>query len=214
VQPPRRRDLVCSTELSTDDDLLTAWRGGDAEAGEQLFDRYFAMLTRFFRNKGEPVDDLIQSTFLGLLESQHRWRADAPFRSFVFGVAYNTLRNHYRRGIAEAERIDFGVSSIFDLAAGPSAALADAQEQRLILQGLRRIPVEHQVLLELYFWEPLSAAEIGAVLGVPEGTVRTRIRRAKALLLAALGELQARPGLVESTSSNLEDWARSIRNLA
>ncbi len=199
--------------MSTDDELLAAWRGGDADAGEQLFDRYFAMLTRFFRNKGEPVDDLIQATLLGLLESQHSYRAEAPFRSFVFGVAYNTLRNHYRRAINDEARLDFGVSSIFDLAAGPSAALAKAQEQRLILHALRRIPVEHQVLLELYFWEPLSAAEIGAVLGVPEGTVRTRIRRAKDLLRAALGELQAQPLLVESTLGNLDDWARSIKNL-
>ena len=199
--------------MSTDDELLAAWRGGDADAGEHLFDRYFAMLSRFFRNKGEPVDDLIQATLLGLLESQHSYRGEAPFRSFVFGVAYNTLRNHYRRAINDEARLDFGVSSIFDLAAGPSAALAKAQEQRLILHALRRIPVEHQVLLELYFWEPLSAAEIGAVLGVPEGTVRTRIRRAKELLRTALGELEAQPRLVESTLGNLEDWARSIKNL-
>jgi RNA polymerase sigma factor (sigma-70 family) len=212
VAPARATELDTLVRLSTDEELLVAWRGGDANAGEQLFDRYFPMLTRFFRNKGEPIDDLIQATLLGLLESQHRWRADAPFRSFVFGVAYNTLRNHYRRSIADAERIDFGTSSIFDLAAGASAVLADAQEQQLILQALRRIPVEHQVLLELYFWEPLSAAEIGAVLGVPEGTVRTRIRRAKALLQAALGELHAKPGLVESTASDLEDWARSIKD--
>jgi RNA polymerase sigma-70 factor (ECF subfamily) len=71
--------------------------------------------------------------------------------------------------------------------------------------------VEHQVLLELYFWEPLPAVEIAAILGVPEGTVRTRIRRAKQLLEAEIGRLSADPGLVESTLSNLDDWARSVR---
>jgi len=202
--------------VATDDDeLLTAWRSGNRRAGEQLFDRHFKALTRFFRNKvgdGDGMDDLIQQTVLGLLEAKHEFRGEGSFRSFVFGVAYNVLRNHYRRARRDAERLDFGVTSIFDLAHGPSEALAVKHEQQLLLQGLRKIPVEHQVLLELYFWEPLPAAEIAAVLGVPEGTVRTRIRRAKQLLEAELGRLTADPRLLESTLSNLEDWAKAVRN--
>lgn len=196
--------------MTSDDALLAAWREGDNGAGEQLFDRYFATLTRFFRNKGDAVDDLIQSTLLGLLESHARYRGEGSFRSFVFGVAYNTLRGHYRRAARDADRLDFGVTSLFDLADGPSGVLADVEEQRLVLQALRRIPIEHQVLLELYFWEPLSAAEIAAAMDLPEGTVRTRIRRAKALLRTAIAELQAKPGMIESTLSKLDDWARSI----
>jgi RNA polymerase sigma factor (sigma-70 family) len=202
--------------VTTDDELLVAWRSGDRRAGEQLFDRHFKALTRFFRNKvggtGDGMDDLIQQTVLGLLEGKHEFRGEGSFRSFVFGVAYNVLRNHYRRARRDADRLDFGVTSIFDLAAGPSQALAARHEQQLLLQGLRKIPVEHQVLLELYFWEPLTAAEIATVLGVPEGTVRTRIRRAKQLLEAELGRLTADPRLLESTLSNLEDWAKAVRD--
>lgn len=204
--------------MATDDELLAAWRSGDRRAGEQLFDRHFKALTRFFRNKvrgeaaaGDGMDDLIQQTVLGLLEAKHEFRGEGSFRSFVFGVAYNVLRNHYRRARRDADRLDFGVTSIFDLAAGPAEAIADKHEQRLLLEGLRKIPVEHQVLLELYFWEPLPAAEIAAILEVPEGTVRTRIRRAKQLLEAELGRLSKDPRLLESTLSNLEDWARSVR---
>jgi RNA polymerase sigma factor (sigma-70 family) len=204
--------------VATDDELLAAWRSGDRRAGEQLFDRHFKALTRFFRNKvrgeaaaGDGMDDLIQQTVLGLLEAKHEFRGQGSFRSFVFGVAYNVLRSHYRRARRDADRLDFGVTSIFDLAAGPAEAIADKHEQRLLLEGLRKIPVEHQVLLELYFWEPLPAAEIAAILEVPEGTVRTRIRRAKQLLEAELQRLSKDPRLLESTLSNLEDWARSVR---
>ena len=205
---------------ATDDaELLAAWRSGDRRAGEQLFDRHFKALTRFFRNKvghgaggsGDGMDDLIQQTVLGLLEGKHEFRGEGSFRSFVFGVAYNVLRNHYRRARRDADRLDFGVTSIFDLAHGPSQVLVARHEQLLLLQGLRKIPVEHQVLLELYFWEPLTAAEIAAVLEVPEGTVRTRIRRAKQLLEAELSRLTRDPRLLESTLSNLDDWARAVR---
>lgn len=198
--------------MDTDDELLAAWRAGDGRAGEQLFDRHFKALTRFFRNKARgEIDDLIQSTVLGMLEAKEGFRGEGSFRSFVFGVAYNVLRNHYRRSRRDAERLDFGVTSIFELGAGPVEILAEKHEQRLLLQALRRIPVEHQTLLELYFWEPLTAPEIAGILEVPVGTVRTRLRRAKALLETELGQLSRDPSLLHSTLSNLEDWARSVR---
>lgn len=198
--------------MPTDDELLSAWQDGDARAGEQLFDRYFKALTRFFRNKiGEGIDDLIQQTVLGLLESKGAFRGEGSFRSFVFGVAYNVLRNHFRRARRDAGQLDVGVTSIAQLGTGPVEVLAKRHEERLLLQALRSIPIEHQVLLELYFWEPLTAPEIAEVLGVPVGTVRTRIRRAKVLLEAEIGSLTADPELLHSTVSNLEDWAKAVR---
>ncbi|MCH9687765.1 MAG: sigma-70 family RNA polymerase sigma factor [Deltaproteobacteria bacterium] len=198
--------------MSTDDELLEAWRGGDKHAGETLFDRHFKALTRFFRNKaGDDFDDLIQQTVVTLLEAKGLYRGEGSFRSFVFGVAYNVLRNHYRRARRDAERLDFGVTSVFELGVGPVEVLADRHEQRLLLQALRKIPLEHQVLLELYFWEPMIAPDIAAVFEVPEGTIRTRLRRAKALLEQELGALSANPALLHSTLSNLDDWAKSVR---
>jgi RNA polymerase sigma-70 factor (ECF subfamily) len=196
----------------SDDALLAAWRSGDRRAGSLLFDRHFRALTRFFRNKLQSgMDDLIQQTMLGLLEAKDEFRAEGSFRSYVFGVAYNVLRNHYRQSQRDADRLDFGVTSIFDLALEPADVMAERHEHVLLLQALRRIPIEHQTLLELYFWEPLPALEIASILGVPEGTVRTRIRRAKAVLEVELGRLTDDPKLFESTVSNLDDWARQIR---
>lgn len=196
--------------------LLAAWRDGDRRAGAALFDRYFMAVMRFFRNKVDEgrLDDLIQQTMLGLLEARDSYRGTGSLRSFVFGIAFNVLRNHYRAAIRDEGKLDFGVTSIGDLAPGPAEVLAQHHEQRLLLQALRRIPIDHQVLLELYFWESLPAAEIAEVLAVPEGTVRTRIRRAKALLEVELRACSADPRLVEATLSGLETWARSLRGAA
>ena len=197
---------------STDIELLDAWKSGDQDAGEQLFERHFPAVARFFRNKVTTgVDDLIQSTFLGCMEARDRFRGDSSFRTFLFAVAHNVLRHHFRKQKRIDAQLDFEQVSAVDLAPGPSSVVAKKREQRLVLQALREIPVDHQVMLELYFWEPLKAKEIAEVLEIPEGTVRTRIRRAKQLLEEKLRELAESPQELERTTSNLEDWARSIR---
>lgn len=198
--------------MATDTELLEAWRTGDAAAGESLFDRHFAAVTRFFRNKvGDRLDDLVQTTFMTLLESPHGYRGEGSFRGYLFGVAYNVLRR-YLRDLQRDDRIDFGVTSVHEAGASPSAVLDARREHQRLLEALRRIPLEHQTLLELYYWESMSASTIAHVLDVPEGTVRTRLRRAKALLQEHLGRIIEDREQLESTLARLDDWARSIRN--
>lgn len=199
---------------ATDVELLEAWRGGDRRAGEQLFERHFDVVRRFFRNKLEfGVDDLIQQTFLACVESRERIRGDSSFRTYLFAVATNLLRKHLRGVYRHGDRIDFGVTSLHDLGPSPSVVLAGRQEQRLLLEALRRIPLEHQIILELYYWERLTSAEIARVLDVPHGTARTRIRRAKQLLEEQLRALPGDRALVETTIAGLDTWAASLREL-
>ena len=96
------------------------------------------------------------------------------------------------------------------LACLASTLIAQRKEQLLVLQALRRIPLDHQVVLELYYWEAMTAKDLAEVLEVPEGTVRGRIRRAKQLLEEQLAKLAETDDL-ESTMSNLDGWARSLR---
>lgn len=198
--------------MPDDASLLLAWKDGDRDSGERLLDRHFTSLTRFFRNKTrDPIDDLVQTTMLALLESAGRYRGEGSFQSFLFGIAYNVLRDHIR---ARARAFDPATDSVCDSAPGPSQALAEKAEQRLLLEGLRRIPLEHQTLLELYYWESMTAPDIATVLGVPVGTIRTRIRRAKTLVEAAMKAVATDARVLESTVTDLETWARSVRVLS
>ena len=65
-------------------------------------------------------------------------------------------------------------------------------------------------MLELYYWESMTAKDLGEVLEIPEGTVRGRIRRAKQLLEEQLTQLAETDDL-KSTMSNLDSWAKSLR---
>ncbi len=199
----------------SDFDLLDAWRGGDKTAGNELFARHFEPVCRFFRNKvADGVDDLIQRTFLACVESRDRFRKEASFRTYLFTLARNELYAHFKRTRRSSDRLDPLEQSVHDLGPTPTALVAKKKEQRFLLEALRKIPVDHQITLELYYWEDLSAPQLALVLGVPEGTVRTRIRRAKALVEAALHDVEAEPSQLESTLANIEDWARSLREAA
>jgi RNA polymerase sigma-70 factor (ECF subfamily) len=199
----------------TDLELLESWRTGDKNAGAELFDRHYRAVSRFFRNKvSDGFEDLVQSTFLACVETRERFRGDCSFRTYLFAVARNLLHKHYRarkRRIDAPADPDFEIAAVRDLVVGPSEALAQRAEQRLLLEGLRAIPLDHQIVLELYFFEPLRAADIARILDIPVGTVRTRIRRAKALLERTLAELAASTELLESTLTRIDDWASAVR---
>lgn len=199
--------------MPTDDrDLLERWRGGDDRAGEALFERYYEHVSRFFANKvtADPAD-LIQETFIGCVRGRDRLREDASFRSYLFAIACNVLRNFYKSQRRDADRLDFGTVRAADLSPGPGTMIAGRKEQRLLLEALRSIPVEFQIVLELFYWEELTSAEIADIVGVPHGTLRTRIRRARQLLESELARLAQSEETLQSTVSGLEDWAAQIR---
>ena len=195
----------------TDFELLDAWRAGDRGAGNALFERYFDAVCRFFANKvHHGIDDLIQKTFLGCVEGRDRFQKQASFRTYLFAVAHNVLRAHYRQRRPGSE-FDPSDAAADDFTPSPSTMFALQQEQRLLLEALRRIPLDHQLVLELYYWEDMAASELAVVLGIPEGTVRSRLRRAKEALSEKMASLARSPELLRTTLSDLEKWVRSLR---
>lgn len=198
--------------MSSDIELFRAWRAGDRQAGSLLFARHFDAIYRFFRNKlDDDIEDLVQRCFVACVEGRERFREESSFRTYLFAVAHNLLREHLRKKRRAREHIDLDEVSIVDLGASPMTMIAGRAEERVLLQALRRIPVASQVVLELYFWETLTGAELGAVLGVVEDTARSRLRRAKQQLEATIRQIEAAPHELESTLSNLEQWAEAIR---
>jgi RNA polymerase sigma factor (sigma-70 family) len=197
--------------VPTDFELLDAWRAGDRDAGNTLFERYFDAICRFFANKvHHGIDDLIQKTFLGCVEGRDRFLKQASFRTYLFAVAHNVLRAHYRQSQPGPD-FDPSETSVDDFTPSPSTMFALQQEQRLLLEALRRIPLDYQLVLELYYWEDMAAPELAQVLGIPEGTVRSRLRRAKEALAEKMTVLARSPELLRTTLSDLEKWVRSLR---
>jgi RNA polymerase sigma-70 factor (ECF subfamily) len=192
-----------------DAELVERWRAGDRAACAELFAAHYDGVARFFRNKvPSHEDDLVQRSFLRCFEGIERLREPAAFRSFLFAIAHNLLREHLR----ERSRAPLELESqrAIDLDPSPSTLVAEREHQRLLIAALRHIPLAHQIVLELHYWEQLSAAEIAEIVGEPLGTIKTRLRRAKQLLAQAVAELGRTPALVSVSLAELERWAAEI----
>ena len=131
----------------------------------------------------------------------------ATFRTWLFVVARRELYSHLERRSRTAARFDPLTQSVVEIGTTPSQWLDREGAKRQVLTAMQRLPVEHQILLELYYWEDMPAREIATVVDVAEGTVRTRLRRAKQLLETALVRQQAR-------GAGPLDVGRSVRHAA
>jgi RNA polymerase sigma-70 factor (ECF subfamily) len=93
--------FTAATLIPVEDwELLSRWRTGDRSAGSTLLARYLDLLARFFRNKvrsDDDVADLVSDALLACSQGRDSIREVKSIRSYLFGVAYRTLRHYYRR---------------------------------------------------------------------------------------------------------------------
>lgn len=203
--------MAATRERKTDRELFDAWVKGSRRAAAALFERHFDAVERFFRNKVlEGHEDLVQQTFAACIEGRDRFRGDSSFRTYLFAIAHNVLRAYFRSRRRDNERIAFTEVSACDIAPGPSTMFRARREQQLLLEALRQIPLDYQVVLELYYWEELSGSAIAEIVELPENTVRSRIRKGKQLLEKKMKVLARNADELKNTLEDLEQWARSI----
>ncbi|MGH1342885.1 MAG: RNA polymerase sigma factor [Nannocystales bacterium] len=186
--------------MGTDFELWRAWRDGDQASGGTLVERHFASVYRFFATKvPDAADDLTQATFTACVETAERFRAESSFRSFLLGIArLQLLRFFEGRGQLMGGRAVSEVSMV-DLMPSPFSAAACSEHRAMLIVAMRKLPLDLQIVLELHYWEDLETQEVADVLGVPLGTAKSRLSRARAQLRDVLG----RPSSENSVASDL-----------
>lgn len=213
--------MTAPDPFERDVELLRGWQQGDRRAGSQLYARYRRSVQRFFVNKtrGEGEHgDLVHDTFLALkralaprVPADRLGDADAPLRPHILGIAHNVFRNHIRGAARRSRReLDLGVHTLGELQPGVSSVLRARRQAQALMSGLRSIPIEDQILLELKYFEHISLAEIADVLGVSLASLNGRFFRAKQLLCRRVQAFVA-VDVVEVGPDALEVWAAEIR---
>jgi RNA polymerase sigma-70 factor (ECF subfamily) len=196
----------------TDEALLAAWRDGDGEAGHRLVERHLEAVHRFFANKvAHGTEDLVQRTFLACIESVDAFAGRSSFRSYLFAIARHVLFGHWRENRRGFDPLEASAAVLLDHANSPADRVSEREDQRLLLRALRTLPLELQTLLELAYWEGLGDRELAEIVEVPEGTIKSRLRKARGLLEQQLAALATSPAMLESSRLTLEAWAAEIR---
>jgi RNA polymerase sigma factor (sigma-70 family) len=166
----------------------------DPSAFDLVFDRHFDVVFRYLRRRvgRHRAEELAAETFAQALASRGRFDAVyADARPWLFGIAVNLLRHHYRR--EERELRAFARSGSDPLASEePSLERLDAEASKAVVaSALAQLPAIEREALLLYAWAELGYGEIAQALGIPVGTVRSRLSRARGRLrelLAASGQ--------------------------
>ena len=210
----RKRSTIAMVAVEDDEQLYRRWANGERSAGERLIERHLDTVGRFLANKApDPsrLEDLVATVFEKCAKGLGAFEGRSSFRTYLLGIAYNVLRDELKRH-TRAPSLDETVTSLASVSDSPSAVVSAREEQALLLQALRELPVALQVILELHFFEDLSRSEVARLLGVPEGTAASRLRRAKVELERVLESLSADPAALRSTLTKLDDWVAQLRS--
>lgn len=163
------------------------------ESSEARFNALFvgnraALLRYAIRRTADPQDaaDVVADTFLVAWRRLEDVPSGAAARLWLFGVARRVLGNWHRtetRRTALSQRL---VAELGHL----TVSAPEPAESSLVLRALRQLPESDAELLRLLAWEELKPAQIATVLGIPAGTVRVRLHRARRRLASAMTQLE------------------------
>ncbi|MEJ2852125.1 MULTISPECIES: RNA polymerase sigma factor [unclassified Saccharothrix] len=165
----------------------------------QLFDRHARSLHRYLaRRVGDLADDLVGETFLVAYQTRTGYDPQrGTARSWLYGIATNLLRRHVRqevRGLAAAARAAGSTAGGEDHGGRVADQVDAAARTRLLAGALAGLdPGDRDVLL-LTSWAGLDSNEVAEALGIPVGTVRSRLHRVRRRLRAHASETDARTG--------------------
>jgi RNA polymerase sigma-70 factor (ECF subfamily) len=164
----------------SDAELVELAQGGSAPAFAALYDRHVAGIARALASFAGPdrdlLDDLVQEVFLRVVRGLAAYTAIQPFTHWLYTVALNVGRNHARRRV-----VDLPLETTeFAQVAAPEGA--DVDGAMLLMRMVAGLPDAMRDVVGLRIGSDLPFAEIATMLGIPEGTARSRMHNAVRLL--------------------------------
>ncbi len=164
----------------TDEQLMARAAAGSDAAFEELYRRYARRLKGFFfmqlGGKEELAADATHDVFLRAYEARSRYREGSNVSTWLFTIAYNICKNHYRSNAYEAEllaSLDAEPMDSLQIELELDAALLD----KALAQVLSELPAPLHQLFSLHYQEELTIPQVAEIVGIPEGTVKSRLHK-------------------------------------
>jgi RNA polymerase sigma factor (sigma-70 family) len=171
--------------VETDGALIEQSVRGRADAFVEVVRRHEVAVHGFLARRAgqQAADDLLGEVWVRAFAARGGYDPGyAGARPWLYGIARNVLRAHWRSRPDPSTAAEEAVDPWDDVV----DRLDSAAQARELTSALRALPAPERDVLLLVAWEQLSPAEVAAVLGVPQGTVRSRLHRARAALRPVL----------------------------
>lgn len=169
------------SEEIKDKELVVRCLQGDQEAFRSLFDRFFDELyrTAFVLMKSPAdADDAVQETFIRAFQSLHTYDLDRPFRPWIHRILLNVCKDVWKRRRWLFIPLDYAYNVRDQHAPDPEAHVIHDEELNRLAQAIRELSPKHQAVVALYFLNEMRIADVAEVVGIPEGTVKSRLHHA------------------------------------
>ncbi len=192
--------------MPADRDLIVQIQDGDEEACEILYKRYEEGLRRYLLrlvHEKAAAEDLLQETFLRLWTRAHQWKDTGTVKAWLYGIARNLAFNHLdkvrRRRQEPLENLVVEDEEGFeepgwmaDKNAPGADTLLEQAEQQVLLRGvIEALPQSKREVFFMVYEGDMEIREIARELGLPEGTIKSRLFYARKHIAAAWQELQS-----------------------
>jgi RNA polymerase sigma-70 factor (ECF subfamily) len=163
--------------VASDEELMARLQAGDERALAQLMQRYQGPLYGFLsRRVGSAADDVFQETWIRIVRARERFDTERRFAAWLYQIANNLCRDRYRRVDAMRRAVDsFRVEdeTLREAPESPALAGQDAMRARVLA-----LPDRLREVLVLRYYEDLGEEEMSRMLGVPRGTIKSRLHAA------------------------------------
>ena len=166
--------------------LVQRCRKGDDEAWRELVDRYspkIYSIAYHFTLKREEAEEMSQEIFLKIFENLHRYDGGFPLVAWIVSLSRNLCIDRYRRGKREKSFrfvSDDAVAPMLTSTDDPAARALQKERTKLLFAAISEIPEDLAEILVLRDLDGLAYEEIGRALELPDGTVKSRLFRARA----------------------------------
>lgn len=173
----------------TEGELIQRARDGDSEAFGALVETHAGFvrrLTRAVLHNRDDADDAAQDAFFSAWRARERFDPTRPFQPWLGQIAINAARDLHRRRVIR--RTDAIPESLPGTGSSPAMATEQADLRRRLNGALAELPERQRLALVLFEVEGYAHAEIGLLLGIPEGTARSEVFHARRKLRSTLGE--------------------------
>jgi len=166
-------------------------RNGSHEAFGRLMDAYYSRVWRFLlkwvKNR-DDAEELTQETFLAAWRALPGYRAGSQFSTWLLGIALNLARNHHNRTVKKHSRdVELDETLYVETPSGhdvePESRYQRKETMIALQQAIDKLPEDMREVMIMVKLEGMLLDDVASILGVPSGTVKSRLSRAKGKLI-------------------------------